>query len=585
MMMDFDWMLYQQQVIDFYQMLFDSTLVVKLTMSLILLVLSTSWFFIFVIHSTLTRILLLLLSQIGAVALSHYMGNVWLVYPSVMLFPPLIVGLLLRLMPLNWSTENETTVKFGSNKGNLYIDISKHVGIFGSTGSGKTESGFVPIIVHIFKYGLSSLVFDYKDWELWEKVLGLHEKARQSRESNRGGKEKNQYPLPELKCLYFNDPNYSDHFNPISPRFIEKMEDVEALASEFFNNLYPGDSEGNFFKESGAAAFAGVIWYMKENEPEKCTFPHVCALMITASSEDLIKLITQSDIATVLAAPFVDARDNERQLASVKSSVSAAIKKVCTPSMFMVMSKDEIDLDINNPDHPTILGLINVPQYDAVYLPVIALTSRLVMNKISQRNRRPTVIIFDEGSALKFKNLDRVLATLRTFKVLIVWGLQDKVQGAIMYGELVLKAILTNLSVTFFGKANDPDTAMFYGRLFETKMVSQKSKTYRDADVTTSVSQREEKKYKDIEFRRRKPGQFFIIDSFGRDSNVRLDEVSYEPTPAEIKHQYSEVEITDNFHRIFAEVRELVADHSTSVEVGEKQVAPQDDPFGLKDDE
>ena len=69
---------------------------------------------------------------------------------------------------------------------------------------------------------------------------------------------------------------------------------------------------------------------------------------------------------------------------------------------------------------------------------------------MSKRDQNPSLLLLDEGSTVKLPNLARIPATLRTFLTGTVWGLQDKVQGAITYDENTLKAILTNLSTKMF---------------------------------------------------------------------------------------------------------------------------------------
>lgn len=584
---------YIQQVEALYNQLLGSALITQFIFSGIILSLALGWLITLNLRPWNHKAIAFLITQGIGITVAMQTGGLSIVYPWLMFFPPLVLGSLMWFLKKLFSTqkEDETTVAFSTNKGTKYISLEKHVGVFGSTGAGKTESGFVPIIKHNFKWGLAQLIFDYKEWELMEKVYGLAKMVERENLKRAEIGEKT-YPLPAIHTICFDDPNLSDHFNPVAPRFLDSMKDVEALATNFFDNLYPGDEGTNFFKDSGSAAFAGTTWYYKETHPELCTWGMICATLILASSDQLMQLIDTSTRAKVLAAPFMDGKGNERQLASVKSSMTAVLKKVCTPEMFMIMNKDELDLDINDPKDPKVLGIVNNPTYDPVYLPVIALLCRIVMNRISKRKRRPCVIIFDEGSALKFRMLDRVLATLRTFKVLVVWGLQDKVQGAIMYSENVLKAILTNLTVLFLGKANDPDTADFYARLFAPRMVKRKSVS-RTADgrKTTTISEEEKAKYKSIEFRQRDPGQFYIIDSKANDMNVRIKQTKYEAIAPVKKHNYTAQEIQDNFDKIFADAQKFLDEHTTdehmqptAAESDQSRVDDPGDPFGLKND-
>ena len=93
--------------------------------------------------------------------------------------------------------------------------------------------------------------------------MHYHEKQRQ-KNIKLQEKGKPTKPLPEIKNIYFPDPNLSHHINPLDPIYLEKMEDMESVAETLFANLYPGGDFASgtekFFKESGAAAFAGTAW-------------------------------------------------------------------------------------------------------------------------------------------------------------------------------------------------------------------------------------------------------------------------------------------------------------------------------------
>ena len=76
-------------------------------------------------------------------------------------------------------------------------------------------------------------------------------------------------------------------------------------------------------------------------------------------------------------------------------------------------------------------------------------------------------MLLEEASTLRLLNMHRIPATLRSYDIVSVYVLQDKIQNDMMYGEKASKAILSNLSYQFFGKVNDPDTARYYERFFE----------------------------------------------------------------------------------------------------------------------
>lgn len=58
-----------------------------------------------------------------------------------------------------------------NSKDLIILNIKRGMAIFGSSGSGKTESGFVPIIKHTGDRNIPCLCYDYKDGELTEIAL------------------------------------------------------------------------------------------------------------------------------------------------------------------------------------------------------------------------------------------------------------------------------------------------------------------------------------------------------------------------------------------------------------------------------
>jgi type IV secretory pathway TraG/TraD family ATPase VirD4 len=557
-----------------YRSLASATPTVMLTIFAVVMVLTFCWIIIFS-AGPIVRYIVLIASQAGALVLAYRSGDTWSVYFALFFLPPFLLGLFSFWLYSNPIKKGKFIVEMETMNGKMGVDMRQHASVFGATGAGKTDSIFVQMIRHLFKYRLSSVIFDYKDFELWEKVLYFEEEQRK-KNIRLAASGKPIVPLQPTHCIYLNDPNLSVFVNFISPELINRMEDAETVAGTLFDNLYPGDNpgDGNFFKDTASGAFAGTLWRFKEDFPQYCSFPYVCAMIIEANADQLIAFISENNKAKILAAPFVDSQGNRKQLASVKSSITAAIKKLCTPNLFMIFSKSEIDISVNKPGNEMILGLVNTPSYDSVYLPLYATISRLIMDKCCERDRDYSLWILDEGSVLKMRLLYRVLATLRTFKVLVAWGLQDKVQGEILYNQRELKAITANMGMQFMGKANDPESAEYYTKLFETVDVEERSYSTGDGRSSITKSTREKKKYKNIEFRRLLPGEFFTVDQQGKDRKLRFRAIAYTPVKPKKVHSLSRAEVEHHFDMVFNTVKGMVGNIIVPV--------PEDEP-GFKD--
>ncbi len=133
----------------------------------------------------------------------------------------------------------------------------------------------------------------------------------------------------------------------------------------------------------------------------------------------------------------------------------------------MVLSAEDVPLNINSPDNPAIISIVNNPKKDASLSPVIAAIMHTVTKQMSERDKKPSFVLLEEAPTIRLSNMHRIPATLRSYDIATVYVMQDKVQNDMLYGEKASKAILSNLSYQFFGKVNDPDTAKYYERFFE----------------------------------------------------------------------------------------------------------------------
>ena len=225
----------------------------------------------------------------------------------------------------------------------------------------------------------------------------------------------------------------------------------------------------------------------------------------------------------------------------------------------MVLSKDEVPLNINNIEQKGVISIVNNPKYETAYAPVIATIIHSVTKQMSIRNQQSSFILMEEAPTIKLLNMHRIPATLRSYDIATIYVMQDKVQNDILYGDKMSKAILSNLSYQFFGKANDPDTAKYYERFFEiikdpTKSISRGYNLDFDTRITTG--EKEIPKVRASAFFRLKQGEF-IAFADGKDKRLRfrLQEIKKElPFPVT---STNENELHINFVRIYREAKTL----------------------------
>lgn len=260
-----------------------------------------------------------------------------------------------------------------------------------------------------------------------------------------------------------------------------------------------------------------------------------------------------------MASAFINGIESEKQTAGVKSTLANAFKRISSQRLFYVLSRDEVPLDINNPEHPAVVSLVNHPKYDTAYSPVIAMIMHTIIKQMSVRDRDSSFLLMEEAPTLKLPNMHRIPATLRSYDICTVYVMQDKIQNDLLYGEKASKAILSNLSYQFFGKVNDPDTAKYYERFFEiiktpTKSISKSSGLSFESRITKG-EKKVSKQRADVFFRL-KQGEF-IAFADGKDKRLqfRLQPIVKEiPKP---DNCYVDDEIQLNFERIYRKVKFL----------------------------
>jgi len=437
-------------------------------------------------------------------------------------------------------------VNFPSTKGNFKLEnIKRGASVIGSAGSGKTESVVYGFLKHFRKEGFCGIIHDYKDLELTEMAYPLFKDGDIS-----------------FKIISFD--KIIHRVNPIAPRYLENEESVNEVSRVLIENLLEQRESGTtgttkFFNDAAEGLIGGLIWKLKTTYPEFCTLPHLIAIYQYLDTNSLIQFLETNTTSRAMADAFISGKDSERQTAGVKSTLANALKRISTQRIFMALSADEVPLNINNPENPCVISIVNNPKFETSYSPVIATIIHTITKQMSVRGQRPSFLLMEEAPTIRLLNMHRIPATLRSYNIATIYVMQDKIQNDIMYGDKASKAILSNLSYQFFGKVNDPDTAKYYERFFEivkdpTKSVSRGYNLDFDTRVTTG--EKEIPKIRADVFFRLKQGEF-IIYADGKDKRVqfRLKKI-HRGLPEKTK-EFNKADLAANFERIYEEARSI----------------------------
>ncbi|NGX82716.1 type IV secretory system conjugative DNA transfer family protein [Aequorivita sp. KMM 9714] len=442
--------------------------------------------------------------------------------------------------------DSKYQVNFATTKGNFKLDnIKRGASIIGSAGSGKTESVVYGFLKHFQKEGFCGIIHDYKDFELTEMAYPLFKD---------GG-------IP-FKVISFD--KIIHRVNPIAPRYLENEESVNEVSRVVIENLLEQRESGTtgttkFFNDAAEGLIGGLIWKLKTTYPEFCTLPHLIAIYQYLDTDSLIKFLETNTTSRAMADAFISGKDSERQTAGVKSTLANALKRISTQRIFMALSADEVPLNINSPENPCVISIVNNPKFETSYSPVIATIIHTITKQMSVRNSKPSFLLMEEAPTIRLLNMHRIPATLRSYNISTIYVMQDKIQNDMMYGDKASKAILSNLSYQFFGKVNDPDTAKYYERFFEiikdpTKSISRGHNL--DFDTRITIGEKENPKIRADVFFRLKQGEF-ITYADGKDKKIQFKLAKIKREFPRRSKQFFQTDLEANFERIYEEARSI----------------------------
>ena len=443
-------------------------------------------------------------------------------------------------------TDDPFLVQLKTKKETLVLEnIRRGISIIGAAGSGKTESVVLGLLQHFAKHQFCGVIHDYKDFELTELAYPLFQKAGID-----------FYPIGFDTIFY--------RVNPIAPGYLPDEESVLEVSRVLMENLWEQKESGasgttKFFNDAAEGLIAGLIWKLRADYPQFCTLPHLIAIYQLLDTQSLVAFLESNQTARGMASAFIGGLESDRQTAGVKSTLANALKKISSKKMFLVLSADEVPLQINSLEKPGVISIINNPKYETAFAPAAATIMHTITKQMSVRNKKPAFILMEEAPTLRLLNMHRIPATLRSYHICTVYVMQDKIQNDLMYGEKASRAILSNLSYQFFGKVNDPDTARYYERFFELikKETTSINRSHNlNFDTRVTKGEREVSKIRANTFFKLKPGEF-IAYADGRDTKVQFPFPKPEHCYPVAPHNYDQETINANYIKIFDEVKSI----------------------------
>lgn len=262
------------------------------------------------------------------------------------------------------------------------------------------------------------------------------------------------------------------------------------------------------------------------------------------------------------ASAFLMGIQSSRQTAAVLASLASLLRKIVNLEAFYILTGNDVDLNINDPEIDLVLSVINEPKNASALTPLLGAILQATTSQMMQRNRKQSFVLLDEAPTVKLLNMAKIPATMRSFGVSTVYAIQDISQGYVQYGRDDFREITSNLGTQILGKSNDPDTAKFneqYFELIKEKQISKNLKGGADLFNTTNsrtISQREVSKVRAYEFTQFKVGQFAFI-SGGKSQVVKFKKATIEKPSLNRLRSVSNEDLENHFNKIFEDVKTL----------------------------
>ncbi len=489
------------------------------------------------------------------------------------LFPILISGFLLikDLIKIQNKPKVPIEKEFSVKKDDESFNFSTKSGIIqlgnpyrgiyiqGGAGSGKSGSIFEPIIKQISDQEYTGILYDFKSPELTDKVRGSYY-----------GKD------VKFRNVDFKNPHQSDRINPIAPHYLTKSVIAIEYSQALVNNLIPESiKKADFWSNNTKMILAGVIWWLKEEHPEYCTLPHAISLLLHTNIKSLLEKISQNYESGGMVASLRQSVENEaqNQVSGILSTIQTAVAPLNAKDVFWILSKNEVDLNLNSPENPAFLCLGNDSTLPQVYAPIISLIISVGMRQMNRPGQQKSVVLLDEAPTIYIPNIEQIPATARSNKIATIFGVQDFSQLVDNYGEDKAQIIISNLGNQFFGRVTNGRTAEMVKTLF-----SKEDRTFISANTGSGTSgalihtqsNASSGKSENIQERDRvkvsdlinlNPGEFYGIIAEGKPKEflkTQFLEDFADPIQSD-KIPVTDKEMQDNYFRIIEEAKALVS--------------------------
>lgn len=335
-------------------------------------------------------------------------------------------------------------------KGQLTLhNIFNGVMIIGQPGSGKTDSIILVLIKQIIDKDLTGLIYDLKG-KLGDEVMSFYNALPDK-----------QRITAKLRFINFANPSKSHRVNPISPEYFNNKAEGLDFVGTLLENLMAtnGNSKGEdpFWFNNAKNILTAIVWYLRNNHPKFCTIPHAIAFVYWKDTDQLIEALeSDPESARMISTLRASSESKDKKLfINIISTLYTHLMALDLPELFYVLTGNEVNLNVNSNEDPTLLTIANHEPLQKVYSPIISVICSVVTQRMNEEGKRKGVIMFDEFASIKVPNFERIPETIRSRGVATIIALHDKQQLITKYGEPIAETIASTLATKFYFKSTN----------------------------------------------------------------------------------------------------------------------------------
>lgn len=342
---------------------------------------------------------------------------------------------------------------FRFRAGNKKLDIHnpfRGILVVGGAGSGKSRTFIYPIIKQSAEQGYTGVLYDFKSPELINLAQACYQGSG-----------------VRTNVIDFKNIPASQRTNPLA--YIDSAMQATNYTQALIFNLMPEYiQKQDFWSRSILSLFSGTIWYFRKNRPEYATLPHIFAFMFTATAKQVIQILSSDREVKGYISSLAEAIDQgaDKQVAGILGTLKNAIGIYNTPDIFWLLSENEVNLNVNDPDNPTMLLIGNDSRLSDTYAPLCSLIITVASKLMNEPGKEKSVIIIDESPTIYLPNFEQIPATSRSNKIAVVVGAQDISQMKDKYGFEKAEILISNLGNQFFGRTTNRETAERVVKMF-----------------------------------------------------------------------------------------------------------------------